>query len=337
MKSFKYFGSTLVGRPLLRALAAAVLAGFCLLVPASSASALTGPQLLTFEDLPTETEVSTQYEGQGVVFKDEDGFYPEVSWDEAAWTNPVLSGAFGFGSPIGAEFVEPATPTAAAVENLALEVGFIDDPGSTRVVVDRADGSEAVLTADEFGFNRLEEPGGGITGFQVESIGEEEAGWTIDNLEYTIPAPPPPPPATPRNGCAGHHHRNLLHRVIAGLRCKSRTFGKCLIAIAIDFPELRGAKLVSGLYDLKKVSKALKPIAKLYNDLKKVKLLPDAPKGYRTFGEIKRKLEHVHRVLDVVKMIPDLVRAIPKREIGVIVNDLIDLAGVRPCIDLIAG
>jgi hypothetical protein len=36
-----------------------------------------------------------------------------------------------------------------------------------------------------------------------------------------------------------------------------------------------------------------------------------------------------------VKIDPDLVRAIPKKEFAMILNDPIDLAGVRPCVDLL--
>jgi hypothetical protein len=307
----------------------------------AGASALSGPQLLTFGDYGTGTEISTQYEGQGILFKDEDGFYPEVRWDESAFTNPVLSGTFGFGSPISAEFVVPGTTTPATVENLAMDVGYINEPGSTELVIDHKSGGPFVLFANEYGFNHLFLGGGDISGFQLEEIGEEPAGFTLDNLEYTIPAPPPPPPppepATPANGCI-EHQGNLWHKVVSGLKCKltpAIAGGKCAVAIAINFPELRLAKAASGLYDLNKVTKSFKPVAKLYNDLKKATILPDAPKGYRSFGEIKGKLERAKSVLDVVKMVPSLARALKKKDFEAVFNDLIDLAGVRPCVDLL--
>lgn len=173
---------------------AAVIAA-ALIAPAGAA-ALTGTQLLTFENLPDGTEVSTQYEGQGIIFRAEDGFYPEVRWDESAWTNPVLGGGLGFGSKLSAEFVVPGTTTPATVENLAMDVGFIDDPGSTNLVVERTSGPFG-LNAGEYGFNHLAFPGGEITGFAVENFDTEEQGWEIDNVEYTIPAPPPPPVSVP--------------------------------------------------------------------------------------------------------------------------------------------
>ncbi|MBS1891597.1 MAG: cutinase family protein [Actinobacteria bacterium] len=166
-----------------------------LLAPAGAA-ALTGPQVLTFGDYPEGTEISTQYEGQGILFDEEDGLYPEIRWDESAYTNPVLSGTFGFGSTIGARFVAPGTTTPEAVENLSMDVGYINEPGSTVLTVERTSGPTTIFAGEE-GFNHLSLAAGDITGFTVESVGGEPAGWTLDNLGYTIPTPPSPPPPPP--------------------------------------------------------------------------------------------------------------------------------------------
>jgi hypothetical protein len=162
----------------------------------SSPAAANASTLITFGDYETETEISTQYASQGVVFKDEFGYYPEIRWDNSASTNPVLSGTFGFGSPITAEFVVPGTTTPAAVENLAMDVGYIDEPWSTELVINRTSGP-IVLYADEYGFNHLFLGGSGITGFVLKGNEEDPQGFELDNLSYTIPAPPPPPPPPP--------------------------------------------------------------------------------------------------------------------------------------------
>jgi hypothetical protein len=163
----------------------------------ASAVALSGPQLLTFDDYEAGTEISNQYEGQGILFKDEYGFFPEIRWDESAWTNPTLSGTFGFGSTIAAGFVAPGTTAPATVQGLSMDVGYINEPGSTQLVVEHADGGSSTLVADEYGFDRLVAPEPGISGFRLEATGEEPAGFELDNLEYTVPEPPPPPPAPP--------------------------------------------------------------------------------------------------------------------------------------------
>lgn len=162
----------------------------------AGAAALDGPQLLTFGDYPEHTEVSTQYEPQGIVFREDDGFYPEIRWDESSFTNPVLGGTFGFGSTISAEFVIPGTTTPAAVEDLAMDIGYINEPGSTMLTVERTSGP-TTLFADEYGFDHMYLAADDITGFTVETVGGEPAGWEIDNVSYTIPAPPPPPPPAP--------------------------------------------------------------------------------------------------------------------------------------------
>src|SRR4051794_15826111 len=113
------------------ALALATALAASLVLPTLVEADTVGPQLLTFSEYGEGTEVSTEYAPQGVVFKDEDGFYPEIRWDESASTNPVLSGTFGFGSTITAEFVEPGTTTPAPVENLAMDVGYINELSST--------------------------------------------------------------------------------------------------------------------------------------------------------------------------------------------------------------
>lgn len=170
--------------------AVALFAAF--LAPASSSAAV-GVQLLTFGDYETGTEISTQYGGQGVLFDDEGGFFPEIRWDQSALTNPILSGTFGFGSTISAHFVVPGTTTPATIENLSMDVGYINEPESTQLVVDHMSGGPSVLFADEYGFNHLFAGGGNISGFQLEAVGDEPAGFELDNLEFTIPAPPPPP------------------------------------------------------------------------------------------------------------------------------------------------
>jgi len=77
-----------------------------------------------------------------------------------------------------------------------MDVGFIDEPGSTELVVNRTSGP-FTLFANEYGFNHLALSGGSISGFALQGNEEDPQGFELDNLEYTIPAPPPPPPPPP--------------------------------------------------------------------------------------------------------------------------------------------
>lgn len=85
----------------------------------------------------------------------------------------------------------------ATVENLAMDVGYINEPESTELIVEHAGAPPTDLFANEYGFDNLSVSGGAISGFKLEAIGEEPAGFELDNLAYTIPAPPPPPPPAP--------------------------------------------------------------------------------------------------------------------------------------------
>jgi hypothetical protein len=172
----------------------ASIGGFAM--PAGAAAGLTGPQLLTFGEFPEGTPISSQYAPFGIVFSGEDGFEPEVRWDRSAVTNPVLSGPFGFGSMIEAKFVVPGTFTPTTVENLTMDVGYINEPGSTVVTVERTSGP-TTLPADDYGFDHVGLVANDITGFRIESVEGEPAGWTLDNVAYFIPTPPPPPPPAP--------------------------------------------------------------------------------------------------------------------------------------------
>lgn len=225
-------------------LAALGFATVALLAAFLSPAAAAGPQLLTFGDYQTETEISTQYAPQGVVFKDEFGYYPEIRWDESASTNPVLSGTFGFGSRISAEFVVPGTTTPATVENLEMDVGYINEPGSTQLVVNHASGAQSIVYADEYGFDHMVAAGAGISGFALESVGEEPAGFTLDNLAFTIPAPPPPPPPAPAPAQANACPRFTIYDTRGSGEAKgaiSKPGSRFLLGFLQRFKSLHGA------------------------------------------------------------------------------------------------
>jgi hypothetical protein len=322
-----------------------------ILVPAS-ASALTGPQRLTFSEYGEGEPISTQYEGQGVIFSEEDGFYPEIRWDEASDENPVLGGPFGFGSTITAQFVQPGTTTPATVENLAMVIGDINDPGSVELTIQQTSGPFTEW-ANEYGFNHMYFGSNAITGFSVETVGDEDAGWAIDNLEYSIPTPPPPPPpsAPPAPVAAptpAPTHSSacptltgpVWKKVLTLYSCKSMQRGKCAVAVAMNFPDLKVLKGADGLYDLDKVAKlnkGLVPAAKLWNQVSSIKLLPDAPNGYKTAGQILSKLKKVKTAADIIKLLPDLKTAMNKADFLVLYHLFVEFTGVQPCIDLITS
>src|SRR5258708_13812177 len=110
---------------LLRALLR-VSVGTALVVSITAVSAhadFTGSQTLTFDDYGEGTPITNQYESKGIIFSgtspDE---LPFIVWDEASFTNPVLSGTPEFHGTIHAEFVAPGTPMPTTVNGLAMDI-----------------------------------------------------------------------------------------------------------------------------------------------------------------------------------------------------------------------
>ncbi len=318
------------------------------LLPSGQAAALSGPQKITFGEYGEGTPISTQYQGQGVIFQEEDDDgYPYIDWDGVSDENPVLSGPGGFGSTIKAEFVEPGTILPQPVENLGMDVGFINEPGSTVLTVETSTGPHDIY-ADDYGFNHLSFAANNIIGFRVENVGYEEAGWEIDNLEYTLPAPPTiapapvaptPPPIGDPSACPSVNGP-IWKQVLSLYTCKTMQRTKCEIALVLNFPDLKWLKGADGLYDLARVAqkdKGLLPAARLYNKIYTIKLLPGAPKGFQTAGQIRGKLDGIHKVSDAIKMLPDLKKAMNKEDFVAIFNLMVDFFGVRPCVDLITS
>ncbi|MGO9976846.1 MAG: DUF6531 domain-containing protein [Solirubrobacteraceae bacterium] len=140
---------------------------------------------LTFSEFPIDTTITNQYEPEGVLFAGPDSSSePFITTDSANPTSPVLSGAPLFNGDIIGEFVIPGTTTPTSVNGLSVDVGYIDNPGSTQVDVYSASGL-TVLTADEIGINTLSTDVPDIYGFKTEEIATEPAGYAIDNLSYT--------------------------------------------------------------------------------------------------------------------------------------------------------
>jgi hypothetical protein len=314
------------------------LATVFLALPGTAAQAAV--QFLTFDEYPVGTTITTHYAGQGVVFFGENpGEDPEIHEDESSWTSPVLTGYLGFYSPIRAQFVVPGTSVAAPVSNLSMDVGYIDDPESTQVLVHTTAGPVSFYP-DEYGFNEISLQAPNITGFEVKSVEYESAGFGIDNLGFTVPDPPPPPPPLPPPvGCI-EHDGSLRHRIWANLKCKLEVpvlVARCGVSVASNFPVLRIPKTAAGLYKLSKTPKRLRPLAKVYNDLMGMKISKDAPKGFRTFGEIKHSFESFKNGFEVARGLLKLAQAISAKDFRRVVEGLAEIAGLRPCLKLLDG
>jgi RHS repeat-associated protein len=163
-------------------------------VPGSAAVA--SGSHITFSELSSGTIVYNQYSPQGVEFSGPDVGAPVfVADDSADPGTPALSGSPLYEGPIYGVFVKPGTSMPVAVDNFSINVGYIDDPGSTQVVAYSTHGIQ-VLPADYSGYGTITTTIGDVYSFVVEEVAFESAGFTADDLMFR-------PSNTPVPGLAG--------------------------------------------------------------------------------------------------------------------------------------
>jgi hypothetical protein len=136
---------------------------------------------IRFDELPLGTTISDQYADKGVVFDES----PFITGDGANPTAPVLSGAQLYTSPIRARFVEPGTNAPTTMNTLQLDAGYIDNPGSVEIVAQLANGQTRTAVADHLGIDQISIAARNITGFTVQAVSQEDAGFAIDNLGFS--------------------------------------------------------------------------------------------------------------------------------------------------------
>lgn len=145
-----------------------------------------GSHLITFDEFPVGTLITTQYaSSDGVVFSGTPG--PVITNDGANPTSPVLSpgGAF-FSGTLDMEFVSPADGTSpASVASVAFDVGFLDSLGGVTITTYDINGN----VIDSFATNQLGFEHISLTGpiHAIEVVtSADPAGAAIDNLSFTF-------------------------------------------------------------------------------------------------------------------------------------------------------
>ena len=316
-----------------------------------------GTQTITFEEFPVGTEITDQYEGDGVLFSGESLDEPPfITEDESSDSSPVLSGSPRFSGAIHAQFVTPGTSTPASVNGLAVDVGYINDPGSVHLVLETAAGTETI-EANEFGIDHLESSASGISGFTVEQVGEEDAGWEIDNVSFnpaaslTSPPPPPPPPppaATPPppapfvDPCVPEHG-SIGSELLRSIKCtahETKLEVECGVAVAslIILP-LKSLKLVEAARSIDVIDKLpskTRPTARFIYDVLHSKISPHAPPGFRTDAELLDTLDKVKKAYQLIALLPDFAKAFSHADYSQLALDLDNIAGLKPCVEGVA-
>lgn len=142
---------------------------------------------ITFSEVALETMIEDQYQNQGIHFGG-DGLFVDMVFtttDGANPTSPVLSGSPRFQGDIPAKFVT-ASGAPRTVDHFSVDVGYIDNPGEVAIDIFSSLGGvirtqpitgSGIVTVD------VNEPGMG--GFRVHTVGNEAAGWAIDNVTFS--------------------------------------------------------------------------------------------------------------------------------------------------------
>jgi lysophospholipase L1-like esterase len=136
---------------------------------------------LPLGDLADGTYVTKQFDQDGIVFS---GQSPFITDDGASDVNPTLSGSPLFHGTVVGTFVKHGTNQPATVNDFSVEVGYIDDPGSTQMTVYNSKGKQiGVLVATQEGFNQLYSTFPDVASFSVSSVTGETAGWELNTIQ----------------------------------------------------------------------------------------------------------------------------------------------------------
>lgn len=141
-----------------------------------------GSHLITFDEFPLGTVITTQYASDGVVFSGT----PFIADDGANPTSPVLSPGDFFLGTLDMDFVSPANGTSpASVASVEFDVGFLDDLGGVTITTFDIHGN----VIDSFATDQLGIQHVSLTGpiHEIEVVtSNDPAGAAIDNLDLTF-------------------------------------------------------------------------------------------------------------------------------------------------------
>jgi hypothetical protein len=137
-------------------------------------------------------------------------------------------------------------------------------------------------------------------------------------------------------------HGSIGKRLLADLKCtavQAVLTVKCGFGVAqlfaLPLKSLYIIKTAKTVEVLAKIPKKMRPLAKFAYDLYHAKFLKKAPRGYRSAAEIWGKIKKAKKAIEVVEILPSLVRAVSKADVGKIALDIDELVGLKPCVDAI--
>jgi hypothetical protein len=169
----------------------------------------------------------------------------------------------------------------------------------------------------------------------------------------TGPGLPPPPPSTGTTGAGGAPlpvtspcapvRGGLAAHLLANLKCTyelSKLARQCAVGVAsliiLPLKSLRLVEAAKNISVITKLPKRLRPVAKLLYDVYHAKYLKHAPPGVRSGSEAVDTLHKVRFAWELLKIIPDLARAVTRADLSEIALDLDEIAGLQACVQAVA-
>jgi hypothetical protein len=150
--------------------------------------------LITFNEFPPGTHISTHYADLGIFFSGDDPF---ITGDSDNPTSPVLSGTPKFNGIIEGCFIVPQNPDPntcdpnliAAVSWFSLDAGFFNETGTTHLEWFDYQGAKLGEVYNSVtGIEHFVIEGIGIASWRIGMVGGDTNGYAIDNIDFE-PAP----------------------------------------------------------------------------------------------------------------------------------------------------
>ena len=149
-------------------------------------------------------------------------------------------------------------------------------------------------------------------------------------------SPPPISPCVPSHG-------SLIHELLASLKCTAHELKlevECGVDIAsLLYLPLKSLKLVEAAKRATVIATLpakLRPTAKLVYDLSHARFLKHAPPGFRSGPQAYNTISNLTYGYRLIEKLPDLAKAISKRDLSQIALDLDDIFDLKSCVQTVA-
>lgn len=216
-------------------------------------------------------------------------------------------------------------------------------PGHLYTIEEDLIGPPGNFTGNLWSFNAYVIPAGATYPTPPDDGAITNTGDTSPNQPpgSTGSVAPPPGSRTPEHPCAPAHG-SVGQRLLARLKCEAVIDALtvyCGVELAqLLIPALKSLHIIEAAKSarfLEKLPKAIRPAVKFFYDLYHARFLKKAPPGFRSFEEVRQAIHKIKKAYEFIKMLPSLAKAVSKYDYTKIATDLVDITGLKPCVDAI--